>query len=215
MESLGKESDLDGKLVQQGIAVFGNKGSTDQHSYLQQLLEGPDNIFVTFVEVLKDRHGISEKIAEESTSGDYLQAFLLGTKKALTQKGKDSLTITIREINEYSIGVLLALYERAVSIYALLVNINAYHQPAVELGKKGAGQVIALKNQAVSYLKAHKGQKFSLEEIAKALGSEVDLEILFKVLRHVVENPDHGIESANSKAKNKKALFQDLYGAVD
>jgi len=29
MESLGKEKDLDGKVVNQGIAVFGNKGSSD------------------------------------------------------------------------------------------------------------------------------------------------------------------------------------------
>ncbi|MBV9469469.1 MAG: hypothetical protein JOZ57_09500, partial [Abitibacteriaceae bacterium] len=32
MESLGKEKDLDGKVVHQGIAVYGNKGSTDQHA---------------------------------------------------------------------------------------------------------------------------------------------------------------------------------------
>jgi glucose-6-phosphate isomerase len=32
MESLGKERDLAGNLVQQGIAVYGNKGSTDQHA---------------------------------------------------------------------------------------------------------------------------------------------------------------------------------------
>jgi glucose-6-phosphate isomerase len=59
MESLGKELDLDGNEVHQGIAVFGNKGSTDQHSFIQQLLEGPDNFFVTFIEVLKDREIIS------------------------------------------------------------------------------------------------------------------------------------------------------------
>src|SRR5213596_2624142 len=55
MESLGKEKDLDGKIVHQGIAVYGNKGSTDQHAYLQQLRDGVLNFFVTFVEVRKDR----------------------------------------------------------------------------------------------------------------------------------------------------------------
>ena len=34
MESLGKEKDLEGKTVHQGMIVFGNKGSTDQHSFL-------------------------------------------------------------------------------------------------------------------------------------------------------------------------------------
>ena len=48
MESLGKEFDLDGRVVNQGIAVYGNKGSTDQHAYVQQLREGVNNFFVTF-----------------------------------------------------------------------------------------------------------------------------------------------------------------------
>ncbi|MFP6901290.1 MAG: glucose-6-phosphate isomerase, partial [Opitutales bacterium] len=50
MESLGKENDLAGNVVHQGIAVYGNKGSTDQHAYLQQLREGIPNFFVTFIE---------------------------------------------------------------------------------------------------------------------------------------------------------------------
>src|SRR6202012_3172824 len=54
MESLGKEKDLAGNIVHQGIAVYGNKGSTDQHAYVQQLREGVNNFFVTFIEVLKD-----------------------------------------------------------------------------------------------------------------------------------------------------------------
>ena len=59
MESLGKEKDRQGRVVEQGIAVYGNKGSTDQHAYVQQLREGVKNFFVTFVEVLEDRAGPS------------------------------------------------------------------------------------------------------------------------------------------------------------
>ncbi len=55
MESLGKEKDLNGDVVNQGIAVYGNKGSTDQHAYVQQLRDGVLNFFVTFIEVAKDR----------------------------------------------------------------------------------------------------------------------------------------------------------------
>ena len=54
MESLGKRLDLDGKRVDQGINVFGNKGSTDQHAYVQQLRDGVNNFFITFIRVLKD-----------------------------------------------------------------------------------------------------------------------------------------------------------------
>ena len=49
MESLGKEKDLDGRVVNQGIAVYGNKGTTDQHAYVQQLREGVNNFFATFI----------------------------------------------------------------------------------------------------------------------------------------------------------------------
>ena len=44
MESLGKELDLQGQVVNQGIAVYGNKGSTDQHAYVQQLREGREQL---------------------------------------------------------------------------------------------------------------------------------------------------------------------------
>ena len=54
MESLGKRLDLDGKRVDQGISVYGNKGSTDQHAYVQQLRDGVNNFFLTFIRVLED-----------------------------------------------------------------------------------------------------------------------------------------------------------------
>ncbi len=193
MESLGKEKNLKGETVHQGITVYGNKGSSDQHSYLQQLLEGPDNFFVTFIEVLKDRQGPSAYMEENSTSGEYLQAFLLGTREALTQKGRESMTITVKEINAYTIGVLIALFERAVSIYALLVGINAYHQPAVEMGKKAAGQAIQLKNRIVYFLKSHPSEKFSVHEIALAIQEEEHQEMVFKILLHLTINPEHGV----------------------
>src|SRR5204863_1628449 len=74
MESLGKEKDLSGKVVHQGLSVYGNKGSTDQHAYVQQLRDGVPNFFVTFVQVEKDREDGSPSLTVEPdvTSGDYL-----------------------------------------------------------------------------------------------------------------------------------------------
>ena len=54
MESLGKELDLNQNVVNQGITVLGNKCSTDQHSYIQQLIDGLNDLFVTFIEVQRD-----------------------------------------------------------------------------------------------------------------------------------------------------------------
>ena len=93
MESLGKEKDLDGKIVHQGIAVYGDKGSTDQHAYVQQLRDGVLNFFVTFVEVDKDRRSPAIEIEDGVTSGDYLHGFLRGTRNAIYESGRESITM--------------------------------------------------------------------------------------------------------------------------
>src|SRR5437764_6651436 len=131
MESLGKEKDLNGNIVHQGIAVYGNKGSTDQHAYVQQLRDGVLNFFVTFIEVDKDRHGTALGVENSFTSGDYLHGFLRGTRSALYESGRESITVSIAEVNAFNIGALIAMYERAVGFYASLVHINAYDHPGV------------------------------------------------------------------------------------
>src|SRR5256885_5096034 len=138
MESLGKEKDLDEKIVNQGIAVYGNKGSTDQHAYVQQLRDGVLNFFVTFVEVAKDRNRPTFEVEPGVTSGDYLHGFLRGTRAALYEKGRESITLCIPEANAFSIGALIALYERAVGFYGSLVHVKAHHPPGVEAGEKAA-----------------------------------------------------------------------------
>lgn len=54
---------------------------------------------------------------------------LQGTRSALYANGRESITVTVEEVTPRSVGALIALYERAVGIYASLVNVNAYHQP--------------------------------------------------------------------------------------
>ena len=146
MESIGKERDLAGEVVHQGLTVYGNKGSTDQHAYIQQLREGPDDVFATFIAVLEDRQGPSLEVSPGVTAGDYLLGFLLGTRNALSEAGRRSLTITLDRVGPRQLGALIALFERAVGYYASLVGVNAYHQPGVEAGKKAAG--VALRLQA-------------------------------------------------------------------
>src|SRR6185436_12980299 len=89
MESLGKELDLDGNKVNQGIAVYGNKGSTDQHAYVQQLRDGVNNFFATFIEVRKGAAEDQSEVEPGTTCGDFLQGFLRGTRKALYENGRE------------------------------------------------------------------------------------------------------------------------------
>jgi glucose-6-phosphate isomerase len=183
MESLGKEKDLDGNVVHQGIAVYGNKGSTDQHAYVQQLRDGVLNFFVTFIEVHKDRDTARFEVEPGVTSGDYLQGFLRGTRSALYDSGRESITISIGEVNAFTVGALIALYERAVGFYGSLVNVNAYHQPGVEAGKKAATRVLEMQQKVTSALTA---AAQTPEEIAKAVGG--DAEEVFHILVHLAAN---------------------------
>lgn len=186
MESLGKAEDLAGREVHQGLAVLGNKGTSDQHSYVQQLVAGPDNAFVVMVEVLRDREGESPTVREESTSGDYLQAFMLGTARALFEHGRSSAIITVPRVSSYYVGMLIALFERAVGFYASFVGINAYHQPAVEFGKQAAGALIADKNAVLAKLAERPGVAQTARELAEAVGA--DEAACWHILRHLAAN---------------------------
>ena len=194
MESLGKEKDLAGNTVRQGIAVYGNKGSTDQHAFVQQLRDGVPNFFATFIEVLKDRKdGLpSLAVEEDVTSGDYLHGFYLGTREALSGNGRGSVTITVEEVSARSLGALVALFERTVGLYALLVGVNAYHQPGVEAGKKAAAAVLDVQRALLSAMRADSGAFQTAEELAKK--ANAGAEIAWKVLEHLAANPDHGVK---------------------
>jgi len=219
MESLGKEHDLAGKVVNQGLAVYGNKGSTDQHAYVQQLRDGVHNFFAVFIEVLKDRSTRTtqnERLSDFSTervevepgiySGDYLTGFYLGTRQALFEKGRESITVTVPEVNEYYVGMLIALFERAVGLYASLVNINAYHQPGVEAGKKAAATVLQVQAKVVECLSGA-SKPLGLEDVVAAAKLEDSTETVFKILRHLAAN-------GRIKVTAGESLFDDRYAAA-
>lgn len=187
MESLGKEKDLDGNTVYQGIAVYGNKGSTDQHAYVQQLREGVPNFFATFIEVLEDREGTSPEVEPGVTSGDYLSGLLQGTRQALYENHRDSITVTIPRVTPRIVGALIALYDRAVGLYGFLVNINAYHQPGVEAGKKAAAAVLDLQKRVIQVLQ-EEGTSISLPDLAQKVGASDQVEAIYKMLRHLQAN---------------------------
>jgi glucose-6-phosphate isomerase len=199
MESLGKECDRDGNVVQQGLTVYGNKGTTDQHAYVQQLREGLNDFFVTFIDVRRDRTGESIMVEEDVTSGDYLSAFRQGTRTALYENGRESITITIEDLTAFTVGVLIALFERAVGLYAELININAYHQPGVEAGKKAASAVIDLQRRLLAHLRAHPGTAPTVEQIAEAIGLPDSVETAYHILEHAAANGDHRITRTMGK----------------
>lgn len=193
MESLGKRLDRDDKLVNQGLTVLGNKGSTDQHSYIQQLRDGLNDFFVTFIEVLRDREGKSADMEGGATTGDYLEGFFLGTRSALYESDRESVTLTVQNVSPKTVGMLIALFERTVGLYASLINVNAYHQPGVEAGKKAASVVLDIQKRVVQFLSANQAKPFSVAEIAQGIGSSDEAETVFKICQHLAANPDRNI----------------------
>jgi glucose-6-phosphate isomerase len=204
MESLGKERDLDGRLVHQGLVVYGNKGSTDQHAYVQQLREGRDDFFATFIQVRGDglaqapqagrmRDGSSRAptpplfVEPDVTSGDYLLGFLLGTREALTEKGRGSILITLHALSARTLGALIALFERTVGLYASLIHVNAYHQPGVEAGKRAAGRILGLERALLELLR-HEGLALTAPEAARRVGPGTDTEATHHLLEHLAAN---------------------------
>lgn len=185
MESLGKARDLDGNEVEQGLTVYGNKGSTDQHAYVQQLRDGVPNFFTLFIEVLKDRGGASLEVEPAVTSGDYLLGFLLGTRAALHEKRRESMTLTLPDVSARTLGAVIALFERAVGLYASLIHVNAYHQPGVEAGKKAAAAVLALQAKVLAALAA---EPQSTDAVAGKAGAAEQAETVFKLLEHLAAN---------------------------
>ena len=79
--------------------------------------------------------------------------------------------------------MLIALFERAVSFYALLVNINAYHQPGVEAGKKAAGQFLELLGKVKTAIST---EPQTAEQIAATINA--DIENVYHCLNHLAAN---------------------------
>ncbi|MCC7534703.1 MAG: glucose-6-phosphate isomerase, partial [Deltaproteobacteria bacterium] len=188
MESLGKERDLAGNVVHQGLTVYGNKGSTDQHAYVQQLRDGVESFFATFIEVRRDRDGAAFEIEPGVTSGDYLDAFLHATRRALWERGRQSVTLSISRLDARAMGVLIALFERAVGLYASLVGINAYHQPGVEAGKKAATELLSLQRALLAALRERPGETMTADDWSSVIGSPGSAEDCAKVLEHLAAN---------------------------
>ncbi len=180
MESLGKRADRQGHVVEQGIVVYGNKGATDQHSLMQQLRDGLDNALVHFIET--EQPGPAPLGRDGIPVSDYLVSALWGTRSALADRNRPSVTICIRDVSEFSLGVLIALFERTVGIYAELININAYDQPGVEAGKRAGRANLHLLEHLESALKAKPGRA---GDFARRL--ESDPALVWRLLGHLAQ----------------------------
>jgi len=147
-ESLGKRVNLKGEVVEVGPTPVRAVGATDQHSQVQLYMEGPADKIITFIEVEKFKHVIEIPGAFPHIEGlgylggHSLNELLAAEKKAtaynLMRAGRPNLTIRLPEINAFTIGQLLYLYEVMTLAAGALFEINPLDQPGVEGGKQTA-----------------------------------------------------------------------------
>lgn len=145
-ESLGKKYGRNGAEVHTGQTPVKALGVTDQHSQVQLYTEGPFDKVVTFLTVEKYRcvTVIPEGYADipdvhflsGHTHNELIAAEQAATAYALSKSGHVNYAITMPEVNPFTVGELLYLFEVATAYAGELLNIDAFDQPGVEEGKK-------------------------------------------------------------------------------
>jgi glucose-6-phosphate isomerase len=197
MESIGKKLDRSGAEVYQGFTVYGNKGSTDQHSYIQQLREGTPDFFATLIYVHDNRRGPAIELKPDVTLEDHLFGSVEGTRNGLYERGRDSITLTLPDLSPTSMGALIALFERALGLYAELINMNAYHQPGVD--KNVAAETTNLQALVVAQLRGSDTPQ-TAEEIASCIGHQDQVETVYKLLERLARDRKREIAMSGGPA---------------
>lgn len=143
-ESLGKAVGRDGKPAPRVSTPQGAIGASDQHSILQQVMEGARDKFVVF-QRFADSEGGTQAIREaQFPETQCLQGRSLGvllgveaqsTQEALNHNGVSTLTLSFNRLDEESLGYQFMLWELVVAGLGESLGLNAFDQPGVELGK--------------------------------------------------------------------------------
>ncbi|MDM1021923.1 glucose-6-phosphate isomerase [Acinetobacter sp. VNK23] len=172
MESNGKSIQRNGEKVNLATCpiVWGEVGPNAQHAFYQLLHQGTHKVSCDFIAPVK-RYNANQftyaKNAEALIEQHHLalsnclaQSRLLAFgNQALTADELESLpvykqyegdqpssTILLKELNPYSLGMLIALYEHKVFVQSVLWNINPFDQWGVEKGKEIASQLLPILN---------------------------------------------------------------------
>ncbi len=145
-ESLGKARTREGAVVHTGQTPVAALGATDQHSQVQLYIEGPNDKVFTFWAVEKHpAEGPIPKKRVDLEAFDYLGGKKLSelldaerrsTAAALAEAGRPNCTFTLDRVDEEHLGAFLQLMEFETAFMGELLNINAFDQEGVELGKR-------------------------------------------------------------------------------
>ena len=180
-ESLGKRFDRHGQEVFTGITPLKALGVIDQHSQVQLYAEGPHDKHICFLEVehigpelrVPERDGFPAALGHlvGKTLGDLLEAELEGTKLALRDAKRPTSSWRMGSACAQEIGAFVLSWEISTAVAGELLDIDAFDQPGVELGKKIAHGLLG--RQDLVELAASYTSQVGVDEESSKLGLSV------------------------------------------
>jgi glucose-6-phosphate isomerase len=173
-ESLGKARNRDGELVETGLTPVKALGVVDQHSQMQLYVEGPRDKHLVFLEVdsferevtIPSVEGLPDSLRHLAgkSMGEIMNAELVGTRRALQEAGRPTSTWLFDSVSPEAVGAFILGWETITAVAAELLDINAFDQPGVELGKKIAHGLLGRQGfEKWSALDGHRAESDPLE----------------------------------------------------
>ncbi|MCU4377725.1 glucose-6-phosphate isomerase [Acinetobacter haemolyticus] len=173
MESNGKSIQRNGDKVDTATCpiVWGEVGPNAQHAFYQLLHQGTHSVSCDFIAPVKRYNGNQFTYVENADA--FVEQHHLALSNCLAQSrllafgnqalaanelqdlpaykqysgNQPSSTILLKELNPYSLGMLIAMYEHKVFVQSVLWNINPFDQWGVEKGKEIANQLLPILNR--------------------------------------------------------------------
>lgn len=142
-ESLGKIDISENRV---GLTPIGIIGAVDQHSFLQLVIEGPQDKSMTFINIEDFGNDLSvpditlkgiEKtnFINKQSFATLINAQCEATMQSVIESGVSADAITLDTVTPQNIGAMIVYYELLTSLIGAMLMVNTYDQPGVELGK--------------------------------------------------------------------------------
>lgn len=150
-ESLAKSQNRQGGSPPRVSTPMWALGSCDQHSLLQQVMEGDRDKFVIFTSVkqvesdacaLQETQFPTQQFFLKHSMGQLIKAQSAGTCQALNQQKVSTMRLQIQDLGCQSFGYQMMFWQLVVATLGECLDINAFDQPGVELGKRLAREIL-------------------------------------------------------------------------
>ena len=167
MESNGKSATFAGKpsRCQTGPIIWGEPGGNGQHAFFQLLHQGTRVVPADFLIAAESQRPVDRQHealqancfaqtkalmlgkTREEAKDELMRSGVTGKKLAMLLPHKvfpgnrPTSTLLYRQLDPYTLGTLIALYEHKVFVQGAIWNINSFDQWGVELGKQLTGGI--------------------------------------------------------------------------